>query len=178
MSSGTLSMPQPEGLDAIAREIETVAHYIRGMRVAINGLRAPEIVEQRIQNARKDLADVVGVTRDAANRILDTAEAIVGAPETGDAYRAMVEERMFGLMELCSFQDLTGQRLDRVARTLDALDERLSRFAASVKAGNGEADPSSREASLERWRSERLVHGPGGELASRQDRIDELLRSA
>jgi chemotaxis protein CheZ len=171
-------MPQPEGLDAIAREIEAVAGYIRGLRHAINALRAPDIVENRISPARTDLKDVVGVTREAANQILDTAEALVGAAETGDAYRAMVEERMFGLMELCSFQDLTGQRIDRVSRTLDALDERLARFAATVKAINGEADAATQEAALERWRIERLVHGPGGELANRQDRIDELLQGA
>jgi hypothetical protein len=47
-----------------------------------------------------------------------------------------------------------------------------------VKAGNGEADASSHEAALERWRADRLVHGPGGELTNRQDRIDDLLRSA
>jgi chemotaxis protein CheZ len=163
------------GLEALAREIDAVASYLRGLRGAINGLRVPEITEGRLRAAAADLTEVVAATRSATDVILETAEALLSMPDDGPAYRAQVEERMIALMEACSFQDLTGQRLDRVAKTLTVIEERLGIFAASVKAANGEARSGEAELRQDTWRKLNLVHGPGGADALQQAVIDKML---
>jgi chemotaxis protein CheZ len=162
-------------LETLSREVDEVARYLRGLRLAINGLRVKEIVDARLKAAQGDLVDVIGATKSAADEILDTAEILLGSRTEGDAYRALVEKRMIALMEVCSFQDLTGQRLDRVAKTLMAIDERLSRFAVAVKADDGDLQTGPREVRNAEWRRANIVNGPGMPDALGQDAIDRML---
>jgi chemotaxis protein CheZ len=164
-------------LATLSREVDEVARYLRGLRLAINGLRVREIVDARLKAAQTDLVDVIAASKTAADNILDTAELLLGAREQGDAYRSLVEERMIALMEACSFQDLTGQRLDRVSKTILALDERLSTFAVAVKADDGELHTGPREIRNAEWRRANLVNGPGMPDALGQDSVDRMLRA-
>jgi chemotaxis protein CheZ len=162
-------------LETLAREIDGVASYLRSLRVAINALRVPELVDTRLRAAQQDLLDVVSATQDAANKILDTAEMILSAKETGDDYRALVEDRMMALLEICSFQDLAGQRVTRVSKTISALDERLSGFAREVRASNGKVGPETREAARLGFEEANLLHGPQTISDARQAEIDQLM---
>ena len=92
---------------------------------------------------------------------------------------------MFALMEACSFQDLTGQRLQRITHTLQAMEERLRNFAHVVKAGHGEAQSGNigpgtvfqGETERQRavWNDANLVHGPGGAGTIPQETVDWLM---
>jgi chemotaxis protein CheZ len=169
-------VPQVGGIDLgrLAREIDVIAGYVRNLRASINAIHAPEIARQRLPEMRGDLAAVVEVTNDAANRILETAEELMFAPD-GPDFRARVEEKMIGLMEACSFQDLTGQRISRVAGTLCALEERIQRFSDAVNAHHMLVAADDPDARRRQRMSERLVHGPGGIDALQQGEIDRLL---
>ncbi len=160
---------------ALIREMTAVQRYIAGMRHAINGLGLPGLVDANLRDAHTDLKDVISHGQSAANSILEVAETILGAAETGDAYRQMVEDKMIALMEACSFQDLTGQRLDRVSKSLMAIEERLMGFANVVKAGKGAVVVSERERKLEDWKEQNIAYGPGGADAIDQNDIDKLL---
>ncbi len=170
-----MSAKAEASLHALSREVDEVASYLRGLRLAINGLRVKEIVDARLRSAQTDLVDVISASKAAADNILDTAEALLCAPEQGDAYRSLVEGRMIALMEACSFQDLTGQRLDRVSKVLMALDERLSKFAMAVRADDGELQTGPREVRHAAWRREQLVNGPGMPDALNQDHVDRMM---
>jgi chemotaxis protein CheZ len=162
-------------LESLSREVDEVAKYLRSLRLAINGLRVREIVDARLKSAQTDLVDVIAASKTAADNVLDTAELLLGAKEHGDAYRALVEDRMLALMETCSFQDLTGQRLDRVSKTLMALDERLSKFATAVKADDGELQTGPREIRNAEWRKTNIVNGPGMPDALGQEHVDRMM---
>lgn len=164
-----------ETYQALVREMAGVQRYLSGMRHAINGLGLPGLVDANLRDAYTDLKDVISTGQQAAMTILDTAETILGATETGDAYRQMVEDKMISLMEACSFQDLTGQRLDRVSRSLMAIEERLMGFATMVKTGKSAAIISERERSHEEWKAKNIAYGPGGADAIDQNDIDKLL---
>ncbi|MGL4976081.1 MAG: protein phosphatase CheZ [Bosea sp. (in: a-proteobacteria)] len=169
-------VPQIGGIDLtrLSREIDVIAGYVRNLRASINAIHAPEIARERLPEMRGDLAAVVEATNDAANRILETAEELMFAPD-GPNYRAKVEEKMIGLMEACSFQDLTGQRISRVAGTLCALEERIQKFSEAVKAHNALVASDDPDARRRQRMAERLVHGPGGIEALQQNEIDRLL---
>lgn len=160
---------------ALVREMAAVQRYLSGMRHAINGLGLPGLVDTNLRDTYTDLKDVISTGQQAAMTILDAAEQILGAEETGDDYRRMVEDRMISLMEACSFQDLTGQRLDRVSKSLMAIEERLMGFANVVKAGRGDVKISDRERQLEDWKQKNIAYGPGGADAIDQNDIDKLL---
>ncbi|MGL4438537.1 MAG: hypothetical protein ACRCUE_04640 [Bosea sp. (in: a-proteobacteria)] len=159
----------------LAREVDLVALYITDLRAAINELGVQDITDRKLNVAHADIHDVIQHTRSATDTVLDTAEGLMAAAETGPAYRELVEDRMIRLMEACSFQDLTGQRLARVAETLNAMEERLQRFAALVKPRGKTHCAGPHEKQREDWRHHNLVSGPGNADAMNQDMIDRLL---
>lgn len=170
--------------DGQAREIGTVAVRMAELRTAISRLGVLDIAETKLGAVHVDINDVLASTRSAADTILEAAEDLLAATQTGNDYRMLVEQRMFALMEACSFQDLTGQRLQRVTHTLQAMEERLRIFAGTVKVGHGtalsgEVGPDTVfQGEVERQRAARndanMVHGPGGAGAIPQETVDWL----
>jgi len=166
------------------REIGTVAVRMAELRTAISRLGVLDIAETKLGAVQVDINDVLASTRSAADTILEAAEDLLAATQTGNDYRMLVEQRMFALMEACSFQDLTGQRLQRVTHTLQAMEERLRIFAGAVKAGHGttlagEVGPDTVfQGEVERQRAARndanMVHGPGVAGAIPQETVDWL----
>jgi chemotaxis protein CheZ len=164
--------------DALAREIDTIARYIDELRAAINGLGVLDLTETKLTEAQVDINDVILQTRSTTDTILETAESLIAAPQTGDDYRNLVEGRMIALMEACSFQDLTGQRLTRVAHTLSAMDERLRTFATAAKVKRTRVRKGEREKLRDAWMEQNIVYGPGGENAVDQDTVDWLMATS
>jgi chemotaxis protein CheZ len=162
-------------LQTLQREVAGIAAYVAELRLAINALRAPEIAAAKLPSIRGDLDAVGKATRSAADRILDTAENILAAVAMGTLKPSDVELKMMELMEVCSFQDLSGQRLKRVTDALDAIGHRLDRFVEKARAANGALVAADRELANQKRNEERLTHGPGHRDALNQDAIDMLL---
>lgn len=55
------------------------------------------------------------------------------ANESPDVYRQRVKDACIKMVEVCAFQDLAGQRMGKVSRTLNALNEQLSAIKAVVR---------------------------------------------
>jgi chemotaxis protein CheZ len=175
-----VDMPPREpsvSLAAIKREVDSIGDYLTSLREAINALRAPEISRERLPTLREDLSAIVNATSHAAETVLTTAENVLGSPLDGAAYRSFVDDRMIGLMEACSFQDLTGQRLTRVSDALVALEQRLGTFATEARARDGVVQPIDEERRQGERRASRMTAGPGAAGALMQDDIDQLMRS-
>jgi chemotaxis protein CheZ len=170
--------PQAPGFDALQREVDAIARYITELRAAINGLGVLDMTDRKLSAAQLDINEVITVTRSATDEVLETAEVLMGTPKTGKDYRQLVEQRMVKLMETCTFQDLTGQRLTRVADTLHAIEERLKTFADTVQCRDGGPRSGARETAREARNRELLLNGPGSEGALAQDSIDDLMRKA
>ncbi len=60
-------------------------------------------------------------------------ELMAGDPSDMEAYSGMVMDNAMKIIEACSFQDLTGQRIAKVVETLKAIENRVSRFVDTVK---------------------------------------------
>ncbi len=79
-----------------------------------------------------ELETVVQATEQAANQIMEAAEAI-GTWIEGQADPATVEaisQRLNAIFEACTFQDLTGQRIRRAIEHLERVETMLGGLAA------------------------------------------------
>jgi len=162
----------PEKSSLISELVE-IADYIAHLRKEIAALRANELTRDRLPMAHEELGCVVTATAGATNSIMTVAEEILSLPDDAN-YRSAVEMRMNDIFEACTFQDITGQRIGKVAEALRNLETRLSRFAAAVKArdeGGIDAEEMKRRA-----RNELLIlNGPQVKgPATAQDEIDAM----
>jgi chemotaxis protein CheZ len=116
--------------DNLHHDLDRIASYVAHLRAEIDALGAHELHGVELPAAGKELVAVVEATETAANDILQGAEAVMTAqlPDS-DAYKAFVNARMLALIEACSFQDLTGQRISKVCDALQRMQRRLARFA-------------------------------------------------
>jgi chemotaxis protein CheZ len=119
------------------------------------------------RNSGLELEAVVLATEEAANRIMEAAEAIGdwlnGGARDAESFDE-VSARVNAIFEACSFQDLTGQRIRRAIGHLQKVETLLERMMP------GDPGPSSCDA------PEPADHMPacsGSDLP--QDEIDRLL---
>lgn len=174
----TKALPRSSDIDvkAIVRELSGVADYISHIKAEIGALRANELCRDRLPMAHQELGSVVKTTASAAGAIMAAAEEILGSGEGSlERYRSQVEAKVLEIFEACAFQDITGQRIAKVAEALGHLEKRLNRFASAVNARDS-ADGVDPEEKLRQARREvLLLNGPQDEAeAIAQDDIDKL----
>lgn len=162
---------------SIHSEFVYIADYIARTRTEISKLRPNDIKEQRIPTAGAELEAVVTDTERATESIMHEAETLLGAkPDDLDSYKAQVDDAMMRIIEACSFQDLSGQRVSKVVESLRHVEKRVSRFAATMGVHDAEADEDE-VAEAERKKKLHL-NGPAiGGPEVKQDAIDEMIAS-
>jgi len=153
-------------------EMRYISSYIQRTRVEISNLRPTDLSEDRIPRAGAELHAVVQHTAEATNLIMAVAEDVMAADTSDPAvYQAFVSDKMMEIFEACTFQDITGQRIQKVVDTLTHIEQRLERFASVM----GVEDAELEETLEDKRKRENLLNGPalnGPEVA--QDDIDAL----
>jgi chemotaxis protein CheZ len=95
-------------------------------------------------NSGMELEAVVTATENAANQIMEAAEAIStwlqggGDPSTLPA----VTQQVNAIFEACTFQDLTGQRIRRAIEHLQQVEGMLSGMMQDAPAAEAETQPA------------------------------------
>jgi chemotaxis protein CheZ len=179
-----LAQRMAETLDDTVARVDTLLHdefrsivgEIATLRREIGAFRPGHLRFDKIPEAGRELDAVVEATETATNAIMQAAEEIM-AVEADDApaYKALVDEKMLVIFEACSFQDITGQRIRKVVRTLTWIEGRLASLSDALKIGEtGEAEDRE-ESDDERRMRELILHGPqhDGEGVS-QDFVDDV----
>lgn len=163
----------------IFEEINHLAQTIETARSEIAALKPDELQSKDLPGATDELDAVVGATEDATNKILTTCEGMLNdfskklAPEHQNELADFVTQ----IFEACNFQDITGQRITKVVRTLKTIEERIAKLMASfgpeieeIRKRSGSSDA--------RTGDEALLNGPQMPAqAIGQDDIDALLAS-
>jgi chemotaxis protein CheZ len=165
-----------EGLKAApaGRESRQAAETRRGL-AALTGLADGET--DRIEAAEQELAAIVDATETAIQTILEATEdvdRVIG--EVAAAADPVVAEQLAEAMEAITriyqastFQDITGQRIAKVVRTLSFIDTRLTALSelwrdggevAETAPGNGAAPAGSEPELPEGWDDSHLLNGP------------------
>lgn len=176
--TGTLSAEELE------QEIEKIAVYIIQAKTEIAAITYPTEVtgsDKNLSHASIELNEVVRHTEEATNLIMDRADAIMAVANTlTDADTcAKLNEHAMGIIENCSFQDITGQRIRKVLSTLEQVELRINRL---VKLFGGELPTVTSVMELETGKARRadedLLNGPqlSGSKPSQED-IDKLFAS-
>ncbi|KAA0597315.1 chemotaxis protein CheZ [Azospirillum lipoferum] len=175
------------------KEVVDLAKYIETAKQEIAALQPAEIRDEHIRTATDELDAVIGATEKATFAIFDACDAIGAIAGQSDAdTSAKLNEQITAIYEACNFQDITGQRISKVVRTLKHIESkvdmivaafgsevrqnhapRLAKLAAEEAEAAAHFEPMSAEEA-----DQQLLHGPqlpGN--AMDQDEIDRLLAS-
>ncbi|MEE7439763.1 protein phosphatase CheZ [Methylobacterium oryzae] len=169
-----------EGVGLLRTQLLSISDAIARTRQEIADLRQ----EQETSRARDELLAVVQGTEDATNAILTASEKVdtlargIVRRSGEDANRAdaqAIQIEMQTIFESCNFQDLTGQRISKVVRTIVLVEERIGEM---LRVWSGPGDAPSRPNPTADTRSEEaaLLNGPvlPGDASVSQDTVDAM----
>jgi chemotaxis protein CheZ len=119
-----------------SERLENLAAFINQSRIEIAALKPEQVSQEFLPKATDELDAVVHATRDATNRIMDSADVImqIAGNLNGDDQQDLMNA-VNTIYESCSFQDITGQRIAKVVTTLKVIEQRIDRMMATL---NGE----------------------------------------
>ncbi len=177
----TCSTPVPPSVEEhtalLQRHLVSISDAIVRTRQEIAELRH----EQEAGRTRDELNAVVQGTEEATNTILtasETVDALAGrlarrAQDEATREDALaIQAQMQTVFEACNFQDLTGQRISKVVRTIVLVEDRVAEMLRLW------AGPAGTSASVQDRRSEEdaLLNGPAlpGTAAVSQDAVDAM----
>jgi chemotaxis protein CheZ len=161
-------------------ELEQLAQFIQSAKREIAAVRPEQIGAHDIPLATDELDAVVGAAEEATGNILDAAETIEGlCPELDPAHAQRIQTAVTQIYESCNFQDITGQRITKVVKTLKHIEDRV----ASLLGAFGDEVSRQRTApdgkAAEGGQGEHdLLNGPQlPDEAKKQAEIDAILAS-
>lgn len=119
---------------ALLTEVEELGRTIEAAKAEIAALRVDDITASHIPSATDELDAIVSHTAAATNAILEVCETLdrvaadLPAPAAGTLGDATTR-----IYEACSFQDITGQRINKVVVTLKAIDAKVAHIIATFR---------------------------------------------
>ncbi len=160
----------------IYAELKDLHDIIESTRADINATHAMDISGTHIPIATDELDAVVAATEAATGTIMDSCDAVTEYAENLDsAHKDFLVSEVTKILEACSFQDITGQRITKVVKSLKAIDEKVTLLMDVLK----DKIPTSTEPETvedTRTGDARLLNGPQmPDKAISQADIDKLL---
>ena len=161
-------------------ELESLIAYIHSAKREIAALCPEEIKDKHIREATDELDAIVAHTENATGGILDCAEKIeaIASELTGDP-AAKIAEQVTLIYEACNFQDITGQRINKVVTTLKNIEARIESLASALGSQRGMPPaPAAPTAPSKHGDEAALLNGPQLPTnAKSQADVDALLKS-
>jgi chemotaxis protein CheZ len=167
------------GEATLLAEVEQIGRAIAAAKQEIAALQVEDINRAFIPSATDELDAIVEATAQATNEILDCCETFeTAAGELGGARGEALAAAVTRIYEACSFQDITGQRITKVVRTLKSIEDRIAAIVATFSDRVPGVDPALRVVPADASGSPLLLDGPqlpGSGVD--QAEIDRLLAS-
>jgi chemotaxis protein CheZ len=153
--------------------LEYLSDHIRVTRSEIGALKSGSGNAQVFSTTTDELEEIVTETAKATNRIMDAAESVEKVAATLEPVPAgTLMDAVTSIYEASAFQDITGQRITKIVRALQSLEEKL----ASLTSAFGPMEESQAPAKPEGDAA--LLNGPQLEKsAASQTDIDALFAS-
>lgn len=161
----------PHDVD-IGGEIQDLAEIIQKTRAELIQARPHDINKEFIPNATDELDEVVEETARATDGIMDCCDTLQ-ALDIPSPYKEQVDEQVTKIFEACSFQDITGQRIRKVVKTLQDIEDKINKLTDMLGI---KTEIKAQPLEDAREGDEKLLNGPQleGQGVS-QDDIDKLL---
>jgi chemotaxis regulatin CheY-phosphate phosphatase CheZ len=173
-------------ISEVMAEIYALNDHIVTTKQEVASLKPADEASTTVTAAANELSEVVKTTEEAANAILeniekmDTVTATMRSNvSTGDPDGIIPDiDRLefigMDLLTACSFQDITGQRINKVVNSLNFIEARLQKMIEIWRIENGTADAQTMALAEDDARPDKdLLHGPTDE-GMNQDSIDTL----
>tara|TARA_R110002096_G_scaffold266710_1_gene460326 strand:- start:118775 stop:119815 length:1041 start_codon:yes stop_codon:yes gene_type:complete len=163
------------------KECQDLADYIDDARSEISSLSPDGDDSAGIPRAGKELDAIVEATESATDTIMQAAEDLMSfdSDDFGE-YKEHVNTEVMKIFEACSFQDITGQRISKVVRTLNHVEDRVGKLISILGISSNNETPKDAKPILDtdtdEVSDEELLNGPAlaGEGID-QGEIDSLL---
>jgi len=164
-------------------ELRALAVCIEQTKQEIAALRPKDSEEDRILAVTFELDAIVEATEGATQTILEAAEKIETltseiSSHGDDAYVKRltedINETVITMFEACNFQDITGQRITKVVKTLQYIESRVNAMI-EIWGPENIAEIVPKPATDNRDDDSKLLNGPALENQGiSQDEIDKL----
>ena len=174
----------------VLAELVEMSEAISRTRREISQIRPPHQFDQQLVNASLELDNIVQATEKATSEVLEAAEEIqevawtLREQGTDIALCDKIDQRATDIYTACSFQDITGQRTEKVVKALRFIEQRINAmieiWGVDDIAFKVEDIASKMPSVAEQAREEeRLLHGPAAhDQGLKQDDVDRVLRDA
>ncbi|MFK5912747.1 MAG: protein phosphatase CheZ, partial [Woeseiaceae bacterium] len=163
------------------KECQDLADYIDEARSEISSLSSAGEDSVGIPRAGKELDAIVEATESATDTIMQAAEDLMSfESDDFDEYKDHINTEVMKIFEACSFQDITGQRISKVVKTLNHVEDRVGKLISILGITLGGDTPEDAKSILDSDNDEinddDLLNGPAlsGEGID-QSEIDSLL---
>ncbi len=153
---------------SLYRDCCDLANYIANARREIAAMRPNDLKDKKIPRAGMELDAIVKATEEATDTIMSATEQIMQEATESTA----VTDACMRIFEACSFQDITGQRITKVVKTLEYIETRLDNLHTAWGPDLGIDEPEADDLDADAI----LLNGPQleGEGVD-QDDVDALL---
>jgi len=167
---------------ALSKELDGLFRYLRRVKEEIASVYKPVDEEHQIFKMGDQLDAIVEATAEATNTIMEVAESNQDAvdklradglsEEDRVAALQQIEDNSMAIFEACSFQDITGQRVSKILKSVKFVEERIETLVDVW--GREEVDQVEVDG-LDKTEDEALLSGPQLKKdAFDQDDIDAL----
>ena len=159
--------------NTLVNVLEYLSDHIRVTRSEIGALKSGNANSQMFSTTTDELEEIVTETARATNRIMDAAESVEKVAASLEPERAnALMDAVTNIYEASSFQDITGQRITKIVRALQSLEEKLASLTNAFGPLD-EAQPATKPEG-----DAALLNGPQLEKsAASQTDIDALFAS-
>ena len=171
-------------IKVLKTELVGLFHYIQRVRQEIAALHKPAESDHGFASISEQLDAIVKATAEATNTIMaamEENENIVAEVKKGIPDKALaakldkITDNAAAVFEACTFQDITGQRINKVAKSLAYVEKHIS-VLINVW-GRDELEKIEVEPDKEKTADEKLLAGPQLEgRGATQDEIDKLFQ--
>lgn len=119
-------------------EILNLFQYIQRLREEIAGISSQQDDKSAFESMAVQLDEIVASTERATNSILEAIEVVEGKiddlrgeeePKKRAALCDNISASATKIMEACTFQDITGQRVSKIVGSLKFVEERVNAMA-------------------------------------------------
>ncbi len=167
--------------DGLRRDLIEMSEAISRTRREIASIKPSDDEDSQLLTATGELDAIVSATEKATSDILEAAEDVqevawlLREKGTEDAACDRLDERATEIYTSCSFQDITGQRIEKVVNVLRFLE---SRVVAMIKIWGLEVVESDFEMPADDRPDANLLNGPQLEgQGLEQDDIDLMIEA-
>ena len=169
-------------MDQLKQEFDALWRYIQRVRQEIAAIDRPSDEEHQFDSTGEQLDAIVKATEEATNSIMECMESTATAVDTlreqiNDPDQVALLDKIIDngnqVFNACSFQDITGQRVNKVVKSITYVEERVLSLVDLM--GKTQMDKIEVAVTQEKTADEELLNGPQleGKGLSQND-IDNL----